>query len=238
MDKTLIEKRFFNSLVLYDKNAIVQKIMADKLIDYIEVFKRFNKIFEIGCGTGTLTKKIIKKIDFKTLIANDIVDCKKYVCIDERVNFIKGDCEYIQFPSNNNLVISNATFQWINDYKKMFEKIFQSLDDNGILAFTTFGPENFIELREIGMPSINYYTIEEIESFFYEMFDIIDIKENKIIIRFNSYKELFNHIKATGVNAIKYNKNEVLPNLLKYYRLEKETTLTYHPLYFILRAKK
>ena len=54
MSKFLVKERFRKCLKTYDDNAIVQKIMAQNLVSELEQ-KKYNKVLEIGCGTGILT---------------------------------------------------------------------------------------------------------------------------------------------------------------------------------------
>ena len=63
MNKELIKKRFKKGLKTYNKNAVVQKKMAENLIKLIDENTEVDSILEIGCGTGVLTDKIIKKIE-------------------------------------------------------------------------------------------------------------------------------------------------------------------------------
>ena len=63
IDKSLVKKRFSKSLKTYDDNAIVQKQMAEKLVDFLPK-KEFNSVLEIGCATGLLTKQLKTKLSF------------------------------------------------------------------------------------------------------------------------------------------------------------------------------
>ena len=88
----LIKKQFKKSFSSYNQNAIVQKIMAEKLANGIcSVEKDFDVILELGCGTGFLTKELIKNINFRTYYANDLVE-KSKICIEEIVPDAKFFC--------------------------------------------------------------------------------------------------------------------------------------------------
>ena len=73
LDKNFIAKKFENSINFYDDNAIIQELMAKKLISLIEK-KKFKNILEIGSYSGLLTKKAVEKFDFDNYLALDIVD--------------------------------------------------------------------------------------------------------------------------------------------------------------------
>ena len=56
-DKKLITDRFSKSFSTYDDNAFIQNIMASNLIKFVPL-NNVNSIFEVGCGTGILTRYI------------------------------------------------------------------------------------------------------------------------------------------------------------------------------------
>lgn len=112
----LIKKQFEKSFNSYNQNAIVQRLMAEKLVKNLSLIKTdFNSILELGCGTGILTKEIVKAIKFKTYSANDLVEkSKKYVSeIIPNVQFYCGNALKVKTPKSD-LIISNAMFQWFN----------------------------------------------------------------------------------------------------------------------------
>lgn len=63
-----------------------------------------------------------------------------------------------------NLIISNAMFQWFDNLEKSIDKIKFSLDKNGILAFSTFGLDNYKEITSLTGLTLKYKTKEEIEA--------------------------------------------------------------------------
>ena len=73
LNKSLIKNKFSKSLSSYDKNAVVQKLMAEFLISKLKN-KKFNKILEIGSYTGILTKLALQNLSFEKYVALDIVD--------------------------------------------------------------------------------------------------------------------------------------------------------------------
>ena len=66
INQKLIKKQFEKSFSSYNQNAIVQKIMAERLVQNLSSIKtEFNSVLELGCGTGILTKELVKNINFK-----------------------------------------------------------------------------------------------------------------------------------------------------------------------------
>ena len=60
IDKTEIKYRFKRSVESYEENAPVQRRIADHLFELLQGILDYqpDKILEIGCGTGLLTRRI------------------------------------------------------------------------------------------------------------------------------------------------------------------------------------
>ena len=63
LNPKLIKNKFKKSMDKYDENAVVQKLMAEKLIANLPQ-KSYEKILELGCGTGILTKHIAQSLSY------------------------------------------------------------------------------------------------------------------------------------------------------------------------------
>ena len=154
MNKNLIQKRFAKNLNTYNDNAKIQKIMAEKLVS-LSARKDYDSILEIGCGTGLLTEKVLKNFTFKTYTANDIVaDCKEYIDkLSDRINFVHADIEKIIRNSTHkyDLIISNATFQWIENFEEFLLSLLSKLKP-GAACYGELLPDN-------GMPAQLYIAV-------------------------------------------------------------------------------
>lgn len=241
IDKLLLKKRFEKSLKTYDENAIIQNYMGEKLINLLPE-KVFNKIFEFGVGTGNLTRLISEKFSYEELFLNDIVE-KSETWVQKHVadfNFIKGDIEKIELPRNIDLIISNATVQWLKDFDKLLEKVSKSIDKAGIFAFSTFGEDNFLEIERIFGIGLKYLSKETIEEKVQKHFKILHLKDDRIEVDFSTPTAVLKHIKNTGVNSIgpkTFYKSTLKKFNLDYNRLfssQDGVKLTYHPIFVVL----
>lgn len=250
IDKQLVKERFLNSVDTYNSNAIVQKKMAQKLVSVLKEKSgnKFDNIIEIGSGTGLLTKEIVEELEFDKLVTNDFSSDYNSIIkgiftdINFKYEFIKGDAEFIfNFPENNNLIISNATFQWFEDIIEFVNRMSNILDKDGILAFTTFGIDNFHEVNKIQNVSLDYTSPDKIINAVSNNFDVIYRNNSEEKMYFPSPIEVLKHIKYTGVNSINGNA-KILPKkfISKYHNLfstPKGVSLTYKPIYIILKKK-
>jgi len=248
MKKDLIHSRFKKHLKDYDKNAKIQKLMAEKLITLCDK-KKYKNILEIGCGTGLLTKEIVKNIEFENYTAIDIVeDCEPFIKnIDERIKFVCGDVEKISYLTPTlscssgegaNLIISNATLQWTNNFEDTVNSLKSILAPKGELVFSTFGKENFREIFYIIGTGLKYYSENELK----EMFnDAIVYPQEIHIMSFKEPIDVLKHLQLTGVNGIE-NKSWTKSDLKHFEDAYKGLcvripTLTYNPVYIKFQNK-
>ncbi|MCG8568766.1 MAG: malonyl-ACP O-methyltransferase BioC [Spirochaetes bacterium] len=248
MDKKWLKLRFSRSLPTYDEQAVVQNQMAKRLLDQIieQKGKRYPNIFEIGCGTGLLTRRIVKQIQFNQLYANDIVnECRTQIeNISQKIHFIGQDIEQMtKFPVQMDLIISNATLQWIENLPNFLLFLHSQLTPNGILAFTLFGNQHYTEFNQLHLPALRYHNIEEIKMIANKYFHLVFDSGNIHHLYFNNPLAVLKHIQATGVNSITPQKwtRKILNQFINQYKEAFDTpqgvSLTYHPLYFILEKK-
>lgn len=240
IDKSLVKKRFAKSLVSYDDNAIIQKVMAKKLINMLP-YRKFDSVFEAGCATGILTREIKKNIRFNQYTANDIVSNSKFY-IDKIIPdnlFITADIEELYLTEKYDLIIANACLQWCNDIERTIDKLCQSLKDKGVLAVSVFGNENFKEIKNIFKIENKNYDIDNLKNHLTEY--NTEIYEEITELTFETPLDVLKHIKATGVNAVKeisFTKSDLknfeIQYINKYSKYEK-AVLTYNPVYIIIR---
>ena len=237
MNKDLIHSRFEKHLKDYDKNAKIQKLMAEKLIQLCGR-KKYKNILEIGCGTGFLTREAVKNLEYENYTAIDIVEeCEPYIKkIDDGISFIAEDVEKYSMRQPADLIISNASLQWCSDFKGGVNKLRSMLSKNGELIFTTFGKEHFREIFYIMGTGLNYYSETELK----EMFEGAEICSQEVhIMSFKTPKDVLKHLKLTGVNAVEsrsWTRGDLKSFENAYQNLcVKIPTLTYNPVYVKLR---
>lgn len=245
MNKDLIKQRFKRKLNSYNENARIQKQMAERLINMTDSACALSSstgggvdILEIGCGTGLLTQFAVNKIRFSSYIAIDIVsECENFIKdIHSEIDFISVDIEeYIEKTDKTfDLIISNASFQWIENLPEFTEKLIGKLNPGGKLLFSTFGIENFREIYYVLGKTLPYYSGKELEEKF-RKYKNLQIEEEVRIMAFKTPKDVLKHIQSTGVNALS-KEAWTKRNLINF---EKEynafctncPTLTYNPIY-------
>ena len=238
IDKKLVRKRFQKSLNTYEDNCPAQIQMAENLIKMIAPAKKFDSILELGCGSGVLTKKIVSNLEYNTYDAVDIVgECSQYMNkISSDINFINSDIEEYSPNKKYNLIISNATLQWIEKLPEFLKKMYTYLEPNGMLLFTTFGTQNFKEIKQITGSGLNYYSLEELKIIL-EGYAPFSLKDEIIQIEFESPKDVLQHLKLTGVNSLStthWTKSNMTKFDNSYRNMFDKIILTYNPIYIAI----
>ena len=114
------------------------------------------------------------------------------------------------------------------------------LNKEGILAFSSFSPENFKEIRELTGLSLDYKTLDELKQIFEINFEILYVEEFIHTLKFSTSLKLLAHMKNTGVNALTaqhWTFKEVKDFCDNYSQKFPEITLTYAPIIFICQKK-
>ena len=205
MNPKLLKHKFEKSLETYNNNAIVQKDLAQKLaLEVSNIKSEYENILELGCGSGLLTNEIVRKIKFNQYYANDLVEkSQNYIKkIVPNCKFYIGDAKKINPSQKMDLIISNAMFQWFENLEKASDSFKTILNKDGILAFSTFTPENYKEIKEITGLALKYKTKDEITDIFSKNYKILCIEEFNKKIKFKTPLELLAHMKNTGVNSL------------------------------------
>ncbi len=241
IDKSLVKLRFEKSLETYDENAFIQKLMAKKLVRMLGV-NSVEKILEIGCSTGLLTKEIKYGVKFNGYYANDIVEksAKYFKEIIPQGIFIKGDIENITLINSYDLIVSNAALQWCNDVESVINKLYDRLNENGILAISMFGDCNLPEIYNLFDIPNKVNKIENLKKYL-SKYKNITLEEDIQKVLFDNPIDVLKHLKYTGVNAItnySLNKSKLKMFEEKYlnlYSKDNKVGLTYNPIYIIIK---
>ncbi|WP_421919345.1 malonyl-ACP O-methyltransferase BioC [Marinifilum sp.] len=248
INKDIIHKSFVKSIETYRKHAIVQEAIASRLINELLRIKdgHFKNVLEIGCGPAVLTDKFFAHFQADIYHANDIVLEYKEILqrIDSSIHFFGGDIESHDLPENLDLVISSSTFQWFSDLESFLSKVYDVLLPESLLVFSSFGPDNFREIRDLEGNGLNYLSFAKHERMLSKKFEILWCDKENITRYFSNPFAVLKHMKQTGVNGISskvWTKGYLQRFEEDYddlFGTELGVPLTYQPIYFIAKPKK
>ncbi len=162
IDKKLVKLHFDLHVEKYDAFTPVQSTMANNLLHLIREKLPHDsapdRVLEVGCGTGRLTRLLAQiypraHIDAVDIAPRAIDYARQRKGENSSLRYIVADAEdlagKLPAPVPYNLIISNATVQWFNTpILTIRDMVKKYLAPRGILSLSTFGPKTFIELRE------------------------------------------------------------------------------------------
>lgn len=244
--KKRVAQRFSKASQSYSNEAIIQKRIASNLTQMLPERwkKQLTEVLEVGCGSGFLTQELHERLHVCHWTLNDIVpgwESQLSVIMDgEDWSYCVEDAENITFKQSFDLIASSSTIQWFESPDQFVRRAYDALTPGGILLLSTFGVENFKEIRAIVGKGLNYLSPQELcQQLPKEA--LSTVKEELIPLSFLSPTELLRHLKSTGVTATNDSlwSPAQLRNFTEEYtrRFSKENKvwLTYHPLYLVIQ---
>ena len=182
IDKQLVQTRFARSVATYHEAAEIQREMAETLLDQLALAtggeRRFDRILEAGCGSGMLTDLVESRLEYQKLYLIDLVpEWERFHRGRRAAEFRAADIETMPLPEALSLVIANAVFQWVEDFAALLIRFHAALETGGILAFTTFGPENLREIAALTGSGLSYRALSGLHELLAPGFDILAAHE-------------------------------------------------------------
>lgn len=260
IEKAEVAKRFAKAHQTYSMHAFAQQNICQHLIGLIQqnlAQKRFDRVFEIGCGSGYLTKLLHDNFDIQQLYLNDLY-AEVALHFDQSqtgpvVDWCIGDAEEIAYPPDLNLIVSSSALQWMTDLDHLFTKCHQAFVSSkmvsGYLCFSTFGQQNLNEIKVLTGQGLDYVSVDALrQKLEVQGFEVLHISEQLIPLYFEHPKQVLQHLKATGVTATaqkhRWTKQSLMQFFQDYWQFSQQNDqgnrqyqLTYHPIYVIARKK-
>ncbi len=175
-EKHRIRKHFDEKAVNYESSAVLQRSVCDELLQRLDLTSlQPSVIVDVGCGTGWGTEYLLKKYKKAKIISLDLSpemlkQTKAKGGWLRKLRLICADAENIPLDDESvDLVFSNLMLQWC-DYKKVFAEFKRILKPDGLLMFSTFGPDTLKELKQSWAQVDDYVHVNE----FTDMHDLGD----------------------------------------------------------------
>ncbi|RTZ67225.1 MAG: malonyl-[acyl-carrier protein] O-methyltransferase BioC [Aquificaceae bacterium] len=156
LDKLKVRKSFERAADTYDASAVLQQEIAKRLVERLDYIRlEPSRVLDLGCGTGNITAPMLKRYPKAQIVALDLSfnmlkkTKKQGGWLGKKPQCICADAEKLPLKDNTiDLLISSLMLQWSNDLNTTFSGFKQVIAPNGLLMFTTFGPDTLREIRE------------------------------------------------------------------------------------------
>jgi len=153
-EKHRIQRHFDAKAIRYESSAVLQRQVCDELLSRLDLTSlKPDVVLDVGCGTGWGTQGLLKKYKKAEIFSLDLSpqmlrQTKAKGGWFRKPSLICADAEEIPLADESvDLVFSNLMLQWC-DYKKVFSEFKRVLKPEGLLMFTTFGPDTLKELKQ------------------------------------------------------------------------------------------
>jgi malonyl-CoA O-methyltransferase len=220
-DKAQVRRSFDRAAKSYDGAAVLQREVADRMLSRLDLVKLApERILDAGSGTGEVASRLRERYRDARLIELDIAISMLQVSAGKRgvLQRLLGrsnwqlcaDLESLPLASNSvQMVCSNLAIQWLNEPDAAFREFHRVLAPDGLLMFSTFGPDTLMELRQAfagadQRPHVNR---------FIDMHDLGDalaqagfaspvMDMDKIVMTYDDMKLVMRDLKAIGAHNV------------------------------------
>lgn len=251
MNKELICSRFNKAMKHgYEQHAVVQQHIARKMIDLLKGHIPSSDLYralEIGCGSGYFTRLFTATYRCQRLWLNDLCPDVKESLVDilsEHRVFCEGDIETYDIPKNLDLIVSCSAVQWLNNATRFIVQCSDKLSKNGMIAISTFGPDNLLEISHLIGIGLHYPSLETWSRCLSTHYQIEHLSQEHITMYFDHPRDVLIHLKETGVTGVGQRKwtPKTLQSFYDEYQRsfssdQQQVSLTYHPIYIIIKHK-
>lgn len=162
-----IRQHFSHAAPSYDDAAILQKTVAERVDERLEL-TTLNPlvVVDVGAGTGLLTQKVIQRYPQAQHIAIDLSEgmlaqarqrlkapkfkwLPQHLWSKDAAQLINADAYALPLADQSvDLLVSNLMLQWCDDLDRVFIEFRRVMRPQGLLMFTTFGPDTLKELKQ------------------------------------------------------------------------------------------
>lgn len=121
----------------YAKNSTLQWNLVTQSLDSYP-WNGNERVLDVGCGHGALTRHMAKKIPEGTILGIDLSE--KMIAYASSVNqkapnviFLTGDATNLPFYNQFDLVVSSFTLHWVLEQEKAYQSLYRCLVPGGKL---------------------------------------------------------------------------------------------------------
>ena len=136
----------------YDRVAAPQEEWGREVLARLELAGD-ETVLDAGCGSGRVTRLLCERLPEGRVIGVDgspsmIEHARENLAeFGDRVELIVSDLLALELPDPVDAIFSNATFHWILDHERLFQRLFAALRPGGVLEAQCGGKGNVAEWK-------------------------------------------------------------------------------------------
>ena len=160
IDKREVRRAFSKAAETYDAAAVLQREVCVRMLEKLDFIKLApHRILDVGSGTGWGARQLGGRYKGAEVIALDIAigmlqasrgtsSWWQKLFAGHKQRYLCADAEALPLAAQSvDMAWSNLALQWCNDLPATFAGLHRVLKTDGLLMFSTFGPDT---LRELG----------------------------------------------------------------------------------------
>lgn len=164
MQKKNIIQNFNRRVASADTTTSLTQEMGRRLFERLDFMRLQPKnILDLGAGLGYFSKLLEKRYRKATIFAVDFAENRMQFARKKnqrwfgREKFLCADADYLPFQKNSfDLVFANLLLPWCQNSQQTLQQIQRVLKPEGLLLFSTLGPDTLQELRKSWQQVDNY----------------------------------------------------------------------------------
>lgn len=172
IDKREVRRAFSKAAAQYDAAAVLQREVCTRMLERLQ-YVRLNpsRILDAGSGTGWGTRRLAQQFPEAQVIELDIAIGMLHTARGRsswwrklfggtKQQQVCADVEALPMAYNSmDLAWSNLAMQWCNDLPATFVELNRVIKVDGLVMFSTFGPDTLKELRTAfdGVDGYNHF---------------------------------------------------------------------------------
>jgi len=216
IDKAQARRAFSRAARRYDEAAALQREIGARMLsrlDYVRLQPQV--VLDAGTGTGEACDHLLRRYPKAQIIALDFAlpmlrRAARRGRWLRRPRCLCADIERLPLADDSvDLIYSNVTLQWCNDLEGAFREFHRVLRPDGLLMFSTFGPDTLRELREAWSAVDGAVHVSP----FYDMHDIGDallrvgladpvMDVDRMTVTYDSVDGLMRDLKLLGAHNV------------------------------------
>ena len=164
LDPRQVRRSFDAAADHFDANAAVHAEIRSRLLERLDVVRMDpDVVVDLGAGTGHTSRALKDRYKTAQVIALDIAprmlaQAAKQQRLLRRFATVAMDAHRLALRAGSvDMVFSNLMLQWSHDPDAVLKEVRRVLKPNGLVTFTTLGPDTLRELRA-AWATIDTYT--------------------------------------------------------------------------------